>query len=86
MRPASGVSTLVATEQRETAVDTMREPRHFETISEAAARLGVSTKTLRRRIADGSLMAYRVGSTSLIRLDPDEVEGLLRQIPTVKSA
>lgn len=51
------------------------------TIAATAKYLGVSTKTVRRRIADGSLTGYRVGP-HLIRLDAAEVEGLLRPIPT----
>ena len=39
------------------------------TIIEAAARIGVNTKTIRRRIADGSLVGYRFGPR-LIRVDP----------------
>lgn len=57
----------------------------FETIAEAASRLHVSPKTVRRRIADGHLTAYRVGP-QLIRLDPAEVDALLRPIPTAGSA
>lgn len=53
----------------------------FLTVAEAAARIGVNTKTVRRRIADGSLVGYRVGPR-LIRLDPAEVDALLRPIPT----
>ncbi len=51
------------------------------TIADTAERLHVSTKTVRRRIADGRLTAYRVGP-HLIRLDPAEVDGLLRPIPS----
>jgi len=55
------------------------------TISEAAARLNVNARTVRRRIADGTLTGYRVGP-HLIRLDPAEVDALLRPIPTAGSA
>ncbi len=54
-------------------------------IADAAVRLGVSPKTVRRRIADGSLPAYRVGP-HLVRLDPAEVDALLRPIPCAGSA
>ncbi len=54
----------------------------YVTVLGAADRIGVSTKTIRRKIADGSLPAYRLG-TSIIRLRLDDVEGLLRPIPTV---
>lgn len=37
-------------------------------ISDAAAHLGVSTKTVRRRISDGTLKAVRIGPR-LIRID-----------------
>jgi len=50
------------------------------TISQAAERYGVSTRTIRRWIAAGILTGYRVGPT-LIRLDAAEVEALARQIP-----
>jgi excisionase family DNA binding protein len=53
----------------------------YETIAEAAKRTGVSTKTIRRRIADGTLTGYRFGP-HLIRLDPAEVDALLRPIPS----
>ncbi len=55
------------------------------TIGAAAVRLGVHPKTIRRRIADGQLTGYRVGP-HLIRLDPAEVDALLRPIPTGGSA
>jgi len=51
------------------------------TIAEAASRLSCNPRTIRRRIADGTLTGYRVGPT-LIRLDPAEVEALCRPIPT----
>ena len=52
----------------------------YESLSEAAARTGMSIKTLRRRIACGELTAYRSGR--LIRLDPNDVDRLLARIPT----
>lgn len=55
--------------------------RQFESLSEAAERTGLSTWTLRRRIADGMLPAYRSGSR-IIRVDPDDVDDLLTRIPT----
>lgn len=53
------------------------------TIAEAASRLQCNPRTIRRRIADGTLTGYRFGPT-LIRLDPAEVDALLRPIPTVE--
>ncbi len=47
----------------------------------AAEELGVSVKTLRRRISDGTIHGYRVGR--LIRVDLDEVrQHLIVEIPT----
>lgn len=48
--------------------------RTYESMASAAARMGVSVKTVRRRIADGVLPAYRCGR--IIRLDPNEVDGM----------
>lgn len=56
-------------------------PRQYESIPEAAARLGIHPKTLRRRIAEGKLPAYRLGH-QIVRLNPDDVDALLRQIPS----
>lgn len=56
--------------------------RYFESLSAAAQRTGVSTQTLRRRIACGELIAYRTGR--LIRVDPADVDHLLVQIPTAR--
>ena len=58
------------------------DAREYETIAEAAIRHRVSTKTIRRRIADGYLTGYRFGPT-LIRLRPDEMDAALRPIPTI---
>lgn len=60
-------------------------PRTYETIAEAARRIGVHPNTLRRRIADGSLTAYRFGPR-LIRLDAGEVDALLRAVPNARTA
>ena len=57
--------------------------RRLATLAKAAEFAAVSPKTIRRRIADGTLTGYRIGSR-VIRIDLDEVETrLLRQIPTV---
>jgi excisionase family DNA binding protein len=57
--------------------------RSYESLSQAAARTGMSIKTLRRRIAGGQLAGYRSGR--LIRVDPVEVDRLLVRIPTAAS-
>ena len=58
--------------------------RKYATIEAEAERLGVHPRTIRRRIADGTITGYRVGTRS-IRLDPAEVdEKLLQPIPAVE--
>lgn len=54
--------------------------RHFESLAEAAERTGISVDTLRRRIAEGRLPAYRSGPR-LIRVDIQDVDSLMRPIP-----
>jgi excisionase family DNA binding protein len=60
---------------------TSKPRRQFESLSDAAERTGLSTKTLRRRIAAGQLTAYRNGPR-VIRLDPNDVDRLMMRIPT----
>ena len=59
-------------------------PTATESVASAAERHHVCAKTIRRKIASGDLTAYRLGSR-LIRLDPAEVDALLRPIPNARS-
>lgn len=54
-------------------------------LSDAAEWYGVSERTLRRRIAEGKLPAYRVGPRS-IRVAAEDVEALATRIPTASPA
>lgn len=63
------------------SMTTIHEPRRYESLSAAAERTGLSVKTLRRRIAEGRLPAYRSGPRS-IRVDPADVNRLMVRIPT----
>lgn len=47
----------------------------------AAEQLGVDKRTVRRLISSGELRAYRVGRTTAIRVDSEDVAELL--IPVV---
>ena len=61
----------------------MTEPTpNYMSIQDAAKYLGVTTKTIRRRIADESLPAYRIG-TRLIRIDQADLDQLL--VPVITS-
>lgn len=61
--------------------DATPDGKHYESIAEAADRLGVSTKTIRRYIAAGRIQGYRFGPR-FVRLNPVEVDGALRPIPS----
>ncbi|MEZ5116965.1 MAG: helix-turn-helix domain-containing protein [Candidatus Nanopelagicales bacterium] len=58
----------------------MNVPNDYLTIRQAAEILGVHQRTVRRRISDGSLPAYRLGP-QLIRIRPDDLARLGRRIP-----
>lgn len=56
-------------------------------IADAAAYMACSTKTIRRRIADGSLTGYRSGPR-MIRVDLDDIDAMLLEPinPAAKAA
>lgn len=54
---------------------------HYVSIAEAAEHACVSDKSIRRYIAAGLLTGYRCGPR-LIRIDIDELNAMLRPIPT----
>ncbi|OBA97479.1 hypothetical protein A5668_02735 [Mycolicibacterium fortuitum] len=49
------------------------------TIEQVATDYHVSTRTIRRRIADGSISAKRLG-TRLIRIDAESLDGLFVKV------
>jgi excisionase family DNA binding protein len=51
--------------------------KNYESLAEAAARTHVSTRTLRRWIAQGRLNAYRAGPR-LLRIDPEDVDAMMK--------
>jgi excisionase family DNA binding protein len=63
----------IAAMERQTA--TVEGTPTFVSMDEAAHLLGVSSRTIRRRVSDGSLPAYRVGDApnSRIRIDVAEL-------------
>ena len=63
--------------------DRQRSARIRSAHQQAAERIGLSTRTLRRRIAAGDLTAYRNGPR-VICLDPDDVDRLMIRIPTAR--
>jgi excisionase family DNA binding protein len=49
-------------------------------IATAAAQLNTSTKFIRRRIADGTLPAYRLKGSRLIRIRREDLEALKQPV------
>jgi excisionase family DNA binding protein len=58
--------------------------RTYESLASAAARMGVSVKTVRRKIAEGVLPAYRCGR--ILRLDPNDVDNMFCRYPQLTAA
>lgn len=54
----------------------------YLSIDEAAEVMSLSTKTIRRRISDGTIPAYQCGRRP-IRIRLDELQAALLRIPTV---
>jgi excisionase family DNA binding protein len=49
-------------------------------IDAAAEEMNTSSRTIRRLISDGQLRAYRLGRSSVVRIDRDDLLKLLRPI------
>jgi excisionase family DNA binding protein len=60
-------------------------PRRYGSLAEAAAVGKCHLRTIRRRIADGTIVGYRFGP-HLIRVDLDEVERSMRPIPNARAS
>lgn len=57
--------------------------RRLVTLEDAAEYAWVSPKTIRRRIADGTLTGYRLGPR-LLRVDLNELDATFRPIPVAR--
>ena len=68
---------------RTSAITKQGRARRLASIPEAAEYASVCTKTLRRRIADGTLPAYRLGPR-VLRVDLDELDAAMRPIPSAR--
>jgi excisionase family DNA binding protein len=60
-----------------------RELPVYVSLEEAAEMMSLSTRTIRRRISDGTIPAYQCGRRS-IRVRLDELESALRRIPSAR--
>jgi excisionase family DNA binding protein len=57
----------------------------FASVTDAATYANVSTKTIRRYIADGRLTGYRVGPR-LVKVKLADLDALMRPIPPIPTA
>ncbi len=55
----------------------------YLSLEQAAEVMSLSVKTIRRRIADGTIRAYQCGRRP-IRIRLDELEAALRRIPSAR--
>ncbi len=55
----------------------------YLSLDEAAEVMSLSVKTIRRRIADGTIPAYQCGRRP-IRIRLDDLEAALRRIPSAR--
>ena len=55
----------------------------YVSLEEAAEMMSLSTRTIRRRISDGTIPAYQWGRRP-IRIRLDELEAALRRIPSAR--
>lgn len=60
-----------------------KQPRRLGTVAEGAAQARCHERTIRRHIAAGDLTGYRLGKR-ILRVDLDELDSLMRPIPTAK--
>ena len=60
-----------------------RDRHQYLTLAEAAELMSVSVKTLRRRIADGTIPAYRCGRR-VIRIRVEDLERAFLPIPSAR--
>lgn len=61
---------------------TTRNIPTYISLAEAATMLSMSPKTIRRRISDGTIPAYRCGGRH-IRIRLEDVESVMRRVPSV---
>ena len=84
VRGAAVALSQVTGRKRAMTTPSQASRRQYESIGDAAGRLGVSTKTVRRWIASGQLAGYRMGPR-LLRVDPDDLDRMLTHIPTARA-
>lgn len=75
----------VAPARRETPTVTEFVPRRYASVARAAEYVDCGRKTIDRLIAEGRLTGYRLaGRSRILRVDLDELDALMKPIPTVE--
>lgn len=80
---AAGSGPTEGARRRSTPVARHRELPDYVSLEEAAQMMSLSTRTIRRRISDGTIPAYQCGRRA-IRIRVDELEAALRRIPSAR--
>jgi excisionase family DNA binding protein len=62
------------------------EARRWLTVQEAARYSGYSVRTIRKRIANGDLPAFRPRGSRVLRIDADDVDAMITAKGRVASA
>jgi excisionase family DNA binding protein len=62
------------------------DPGQMVTVAQAAELLAVDWRTVRRRVADGTIPAYRVAGNKAIRIRKADLALIAERIPTVGGA
>lgn len=75
-----GVSVRTTTLKNTVVRPQTEGERRWATLAQAAVHTGVSTKTMRRWVATGVVLAYRAGP-KLVRIDLAELDAMLEPIP-----
>jgi excisionase family DNA binding protein len=65
----------------EVAALALMSRRTFVSQQQAAARIGVTPRTIRNKISEGILTGYRIPGSRAIRVDLDEIERLMQVMP-----
>lgn len=64
-------------------MSTTKSRRRLVSLEDAADYAACSTKTIRRRISEGTLTGYRLGPR-LLRVDLNELDEILRPVPSAR--
>jgi excisionase family DNA binding protein len=73
---------LASTYRKEILAEGVAVQTNYLTINQAAEQYGVNRRTVRRRIADGHLPAYRMAGSRYIRIKTADLDKLLTPVPT----